>query len=120
MFTQSLPKTYTIEEYRILEATAEYKNEYHDGEIVPMTGGTINHNRIVRNLVRILDTAFRGKSYEVFPSDLRLWIPEYRKGLYPDVMVIAGEPVLNEGRNDEILNPCLIIEVLSQSTSGYD
>lgn len=92
----SSSKRYTLEEYRMLEGTAESRSEYHDGKIIPMTGGTINHNRIVRNLVRLLDLAFQSTAYEVFPSDLRLWIPQYRKGLYPDVMVIAGEPVLNE------------------------
>ena len=85
-----------------------------------MSGGTIDHNRIVRNLVRILDTAFRQKPYEVFTSDLRLWIPQYRKGTYPDVMVIADRPVFNDNRTDEVLNPCLIVEVLSKSTEGYD
>lgn len=113
-------KTYTLDEYRALEEKAEFKSEYDDGEIIPMSGGTIDHNRIVRNLVRILDTAFWQKPYEVFTSDLRLWIPQYRKGTYPDVMVIEGNPVLNDDRTDEILNPCLIVEVLSKSTEGYD
>ncbi|MCU0537484.1 MAG: Uma2 family endonuclease [Hydrococcus sp. Prado102] len=120
MLINSSSKTYTLDEYRALEETAEFKSEYHDGAIIPMSGGTINHNRIVRNLIRILDTALRQQPYEVFSSDLRLWVPPHRKGLYPDVMVIAGEPVLNEQRTDEILNPCLIVEVLSKSTSGYD
>lgn len=120
MLVQSESKTYTLDEYRALEETAEFKSEYDDGEIIPMSGGTINHNRVVRNLVRILDTAFRQKPYEVFTSDLRLWIPQYAKGTYPDVMVIDGNPVFNDNRTDEILNPCLIVEVLSKSTEGYD
>ena len=120
MLVQPESKTYTLDEYRALEATAEFRSEYDRGEIIPMSGGTIDHNRIVRNLVSILDTAFRQKPYEVFTSDLRLWIPQYRKGTYPDVMVIAGNPVFNENRTDEILNPCLIGEVLSKSTEGYD
>jgi Uma2 family endonuclease len=85
-----------------------------------MTGGSINHNRLVRNLIRLLDNALRKTIYEVFPSDLRLWIPQYNRGLYPDLMIIAGEPLFSDNRNDEILNPCLIIEVLSPSTSSYD
>lgn len=120
MLVQSESKTHTIDEYRALEEKAEFRSEYGDGEIIPMSGGTIDHNRIVRNLVRILDTAFLQKPYEVFTSDLRLWIPQYRKGTYPDVMVIEGNPVLNDDRTDEILNPCLIMEVLSKSTEGYD
>ena len=120
MLVQPQSQTYTLDEYRALEETAEFRNEYHDGRIIPMSGGTIDHNRIVRNLVRILDTAFRQKPYEVFTSDLRLWISQYRKGTYPDVMVIADKPVFNDNRTDEVLNPCLIVEVFSKSTEGYD
>ena len=120
MLVRPKSKTYTLDEYRKLEETAEFRNEYADGRIIPMSGGTIDHNRIVRNFVRILDTTFQQKPYEVFTSDLRLWIPQYGRGTYPDVMVIAGNPVFNDDRTDEILNPCLIVEVLSKSTEGYD
>jgi Uma2 family endonuclease len=120
MLTRSPTKTLSLEEYRNLETIAEVKHEYHDGEIIEMTGGSINHNRLVRNLIRLLDNALRKTIYEVFPSDLRLWIPQYNRGLYPDLMIIAGEPLFSDNRNDEILNPCLIIEVLSPSTSSYD
>ena len=120
MLTRSPTKTLSLEEYRNLETRAETKQEYHDGEIIEMTGGSINHNRLVRNLIRLLDNALRKTIYEVFPSDLRLWIPQYNRGLYPDLMIIAGEPLFSDNRNDEILNPCVIIEVLSPSTSGYD
>ena len=120
MLTSSPPEILSLEEYRNLETSAETKHEYHDGEIIEMTGGSINHNRLVRNLIRLLDNALRKTIYEVFPSDLRLWIPQYNRGLYPDLMIIAGEPLFSDNRNDEILNPCVIIEVLSPSTSGYD
>lgn len=120
MLINSSSKTYTLDEYRTLEEIAEFKSEYHDGEIIPMSGGTINHNTIVINLIVLLKAVLRGTNYRVHSSDLRLWVPQHRKGLYPDVMVIAGEPILNEQRTDEILNPCLIVEVLSKSTSGYD
>ncbi|NCR47981.1 MAG: Uma2 family endonuclease [Microcystis aeruginosa S11-01] len=90
MLTQSPTKTLSLEEYRNLETSAETKHEYHDGEIIEMTGGSINHNRLVRNLIRLLDNALRKTIYEVFPSDLRLWIPQYNRGLYPDLMIIAG------------------------------
>jgi Uma2 family endonuclease len=113
-------ETIDLDDYRANEAVSEYKHEYHDGKIIEMTGATIDHNRIVRNLVRLLDNALRETAYEVFPSDLRLWIPNYREGLYPDVMVVAGNPIFTENPIDEILNPCLIIEVLSRSTGGYD
>jgi Uma2 family endonuclease len=120
MVTQTQQRFYTLEEYRQLEETAEFRSEYRDGEIVPITGGTINHNRIAVNICTFLKFALRGKNAEPFMSDLRLWIPRYRRGTYPDVMVIAGQPVFNEGRNDEVVNPVLLVEVLSQSTEDFD
>ena len=120
MLTQSPPKTLSLEEYRNLETIAEVKHEYHDGEIIEMTGGSINHNSILINLIVLLKLALRGTNYRLQSSDLRLWIPQYNRGLYPDLMIIAGEPLFSDNRNDEILNPCLIIEVLSPATSSYD
>ena len=113
-------KKYSLEEYRNLEEKAEFKHEYNDGEIFEMTGGTINHNRIICNLTSILYLGLQNTSYEIFTSDLRLFIPQYNKGTYPDIMVVNGEAILNDNRQDEILNPCLIIEVLSPSTESYD
>jgi Uma2 family endonuclease len=120
MLTSSPPETLSLEAYRNLETSAETKHEYHDGEIIEMTGGSINHNSILINLIVLLKLALRGTNYRLQSSDLRLWIPQYNRGLYPDLMIIAGEPLLSDNRNDEILNPCVIIEVLSPSTSGYD
>ena len=120
MLTSSPPKTISLEEYRNLETIAEVKHEYHDGEIIEMTGGSINHNSVLINLIVLLKLALRGTNYRLQSSDLRLWIPQYNRGLYPDLILIAGEPLFSDNRNDEILNPCLIIEVLSPSTSGYD
>ncbi|CCI14639.1 conserved hypothetical protein [Microcystis aeruginosa PCC 9806] len=120
MLTSSPPKTLSLEAYRNLETIAEVKHEYHNGEIIEMTGGSINHNSILINLIVLLKLALRGTNYRLQSSDLRLWIPQYNCGLYPDLMIIAGEPLFSDNRNDEILNPCVIIEVLSPSTSGYD
>jgi Uncharacterized protein conserved in cyanobacteria len=120
MLVQSKEKFYSPDKYRELEETAEFRNEYRDGEIVQMSGGSINHSRIIRNLSRVLGNLLEGQPYELFHNDLRLWIPRYRRGTYPDVMVIEGEPVFNEGRSDEILNPMLIVEVLSKSTNNFD
>jgi len=120
MLTQTPTIFSTPEDYRLLEEKAEFRSEYHDGEIIQMSGGTINHNRITRNLTILFGNSFQGKPYEVFMSDLRLWIPQYRRGTYPDVMVIEGQPIFNEGRQDEVINPLLIVEVLSNSTRGFD
>ena len=69
---------YTPEEYLELEEAADYKSEYIDGQIIPMAGGTINHNRISLNLSAALNFAFRQQDYEVFMGDVRLWIPQKR------------------------------------------
>jgi Uma2 family endonuclease len=111
---------YTPEEYLELEEAAEYKSEYIDGQIIPMAGGTINHNRISVNLSAALNFAFRQQDYEVFMGDLRLWIPQKLTYTYPDVMILAGEPEFFNNRKDIILNPQIIVEVLSKSTKGYD
>ncbi|MEG3934871.1 MULTISPECIES: Uma2 family endonuclease [unclassified Microcoleus] len=120
MLVQSKAKFYSPDEYRELEETAEFRNEYRDGEIVKMTGGSINHSQIIGNIYAFLKSALRGKNARPFMSDLRLWIPRYRRGTYPDVMVVEGELVCTEGRKDEILNPVLIVEVLSKSTKDFD
>jgi Uma2 family endonuclease len=111
---------YTPEEYLTQEETSDIRNEYIDGEIIPMTGGTPNHNEIAGNFYNSLKIALRGKKYKVYITDLRLWIPNYRVYTYPDIMVIQGQPILVENRKDTVTNPTLIIEILSQSTKNYD
>jgi Uma2 family endonuclease len=120
MVAQVQTRTYTPEEYLAIEVESETRNEYINGEIVPMSGGMPNHNRIVRNLCTALTVGMRGKPYEVFVSDQRLWIPQRRIYTYPDVMVVYGDLILQEGRKDTIINPTLIVEVLSKSTRNYD
>ncbi|MBW4634409.1 MAG: Uma2 family endonuclease [Iphinoe sp. HA4291-MV1] len=120
MQTYQEQRYYSPEEYLQLEETAEYKSEYIDGLIIPMAGGTTNHNRIAGNFYAALNFAFKQQDYEVFMGDVRLWIPQKRIYTYPDVMVIAGEPIYWDNRTDTITNPIVIIEVLSESTEGYD
>ncbi|QIR37726.1 Uma2 family endonuclease [Tolypothrix sp. PCC 7910] len=116
----STERRYTLDEYRAIEEKAEGRSEYRDGEIVPIPGGTPKHSRIGRNILAYLTFALRDTQFEPINNDLRLWIPEYRRGVYPDVMVFDGEPQLNDGRLDEVLNPLVIVEVLSPSTADYD
>lgn len=116
----TVERRYSLEEYRALEEKAEGRNEYRDGKIVAMPGGSLNHSRIGRNILTNLTYLLRETTFEPINSDLRLWIPDYRRGLYPDVMVFDGEPQLNDDRTDEVLNPILIVEVLSPSTADYD
>ncbi|MEG3861240.1 Uma2 family endonuclease [Microcoleus sp. herbarium12] len=120
MLAETEKRYYTPEEYLALDEAAEYKSEYLDGEILPMTGGTANHNKIALNFCRIFPLTVSGQNYEIFINDLRLWIPRYRLYTYPDVMVIQGEPVYQANNTTTVTNPLLIVEVLSKSTKDYD
>lgn len=114
------PKRYSLAEYFALEEQAESKSEFHDGEIVAVTGGTFNHNRLSRNLISFLTYALRGKRFEPFCGDVKVWIEKHQRAAYPDVMAIAGAPAPYKNRKDTLTNPCLVIEVLSKSTMEYD
>ncbi len=111
---------YSLQEYLELEITLENRNEYIDGQIIPMTGGTPNHNQIALNLSGALNFALKRQPYRVFVTDQRLWIPQKRIHTYPDIMVVAGSLEFSEGRKDTITNPLMIAEVLSKSTRNYD
>jgi Uma2 family endonuclease len=118
------PKTekryYTPEEYLALEETAIDKSEYHDGEIVTMTGGTTNHNKLAGNFYKKFPLTIKEQDYEIFINDVRLWIPQTRRYVYPDIMVIQEEPIYQENNQTVVTNPLVIIEVLSNSTKNYD
>jgi Uma2 family endonuclease len=113
-------RTYSPEEYLELEISSEEKHEYIDGEIRLMPGGMPNHNRIIGNLFSALNFAFKGKPYEAFVADQRLWIPRKRIYTYPDILIVKGELQFQEGRKDTLINPSVIIEILSKSTRNYD
>jgi Uma2 family endonuclease len=120
MVAQVQTRTYSLEEYLALEVESETRNEYINGEIVPMTGGTPNHNQIALNVAGTLNFLLKRQPYRVFVTDQRVWIPSQKIYTYPDVMVVSGELILQEGRKDTITNPTLIIEVLSKSTVNFD
>lgn len=113
-------KRYTVSEYLDLEDKAEFKSEFINGEIIPMAGASANHNKIALNFCRLFPLLIGKQVYEIFMSDMRLWIPEYSRYTYPDVMVVAGEPVFVDQREMEVTNPCLVLEILSSSTQAYD
>ncbi|MBR8835306.1 MAG: Uma2 family endonuclease [Stigonema ocellatum SAG 48.90 = DSM 106950] len=120
MILQTEKRYYTPEEYLELEEKAEYKNEYKDGEIIPMTGGTTNHNKIAGNFYKKFPLTVQAQNYDIYIGDVRLCIPRYRLYTYPDVMVVKGEPVYEGTSKTTITNPLLIVEVLSNSTKNYD
>lgn len=119
--TQSVEqRIYTPDEYFELELRSKTRSEYRNGAIVPMTGGTPDHNELAVNLASLLKSALRGQPYRIFVTDQRLWVPSRNLYTYPDVMVVAKPLQLQTGRIDTILNPGLIAEVLSKSTQDYD
>ncbi len=117
---QLLQKVYTPAEYLELEEKAEFRSEYRNGEIVPMAGGTTNHNQISGNVYANLSFSLKGQDYRVYISDVRLWIPPNRQYTYPDVMLIQGKPIYLENTTATVINPRLVVEVLSKSTGNYD
>jgi Uma2 family endonuclease len=114
------PKIYTINEYLDLEINSNERHEYIQGEIIKMTGGTPNHNKIALNLASALNFALKKQPFQVFVADQRLWIPDYEIYTYPDIMIIKDDLQFQEGRKDTLINAYIIIEVLSKSTRSYD
>jgi Uma2 family endonuclease len=113
-------KYITPEEYLAAERAAEFKSEYYQGEVFALAGAGNNHNIITINLVGNLFNLLRGKSCQVYSNDMRLHIPVNGLYTYPDVMVVCGEKQFLDEKQDTLLNPILIIEVLSPSTEDYD
>lgn len=111
---------YTAEEYLALEVESDLRSEYRNGAIVPMTGGTPEHNEITGNFIFCLKAALKGQPYSIFVADQRLWIPSCNLYTYPDAMVTPRPVELKPGRKDTVTNPVLIAEVLSDSTRAYD
>jgi Uma2 family endonuclease len=118
---------FTPDEYRAMEETAQERHEYRNREIITMPGGSEIHSAIASlavgiasNILIYLGFLLRDTDFRFYNSDLRVWIPDFNHGTYADVLVINCEPEFNNNRTDEILNPLLIIEVLSPSTEGYD
>ena len=120
----TVPATLTLvspEEYMLLEEPAEAKSEYEDGEIIPMSGGKPSHNQIKVNIVVMLDTLIGENDFRVLNSDTRVRTPDSRRYTYPDVSVVAGAPQFDpQWETATLLNPCLIVEVLSNSTRRRD
>jgi Uma2 family endonuclease len=118
----SQPKTtyLTPEEYVAFERKATYKNEYIDGEVVAMTGASRRHNIIGVNISGELRQQLKGRTCEAYASDMRVRIPSKRMYTYPDVVVVCDEPQFEDDYLDTLLNPTVIIEVLSKSTERYD
>ena len=113
-------RKYTIEEYLELEQNSEEKHEYFQGEIFAMSGAKVNHNIIASNLLGELAHKLKGSSCRPFNSDQRIHIPDNTLFTYPDISIICGDIKTKDDDNWNILNPSVLIEVLSPSTKNYD
>lgn len=115
------PKNYlTPEQYLEIERKAEYKSEYYNGEMFAMAGAGLTHNRLAIATIGELRPQLRRGPCEVFGSDMRVAITSTGLYCYPDASVCCGGPQLLDGHKDTLLNPTLIVEVLSPSTEAYD
>ncbi len=111
----------TPEEYLKLEETSEIKHEYFDGGVFAMTGASLNHNQINANIMRELGIQLKNSPCRPLSSDMRVKVEEIEKYTYPDIAVVCAEVRLEERKGlDTLLNPIVLMEILSESTEAYD
>ena len=110
---------YSPTDYLALERAGEFKHEFFDGEMFLMAGGTIEHSQVAANVIRALGNALADTGCRVLTSDMKIKLPT---GLYtyPDASVVCDQPQYEDDHKDVLLNPLLIVEVLSPSTEAYD
>lgn len=116
---EDLSQKYTVEEYEAIEEAEGIKYEYIDGEIYAMSGGTRTHSRIAVNCTTSLDIQTRGKSCEVFNSDMKVKITD-TKNVYPDFSVVCGDLEFADEKETKLVNPIFVAEVMSPSSVDYD
>ncbi|HMO39763.1 MAG TPA: Uma2 family endonuclease [Saprospiraceae bacterium] len=119
---QTQEKLYTIEEYLALEEKSEQKHEFDKGKIIEMPGAKFHHNVIAAKMIAALVISFKDKqkNCNVLGSDMKIYIPAANSFVYPDVLVLCDSPQFYNNREDVLMNPLLVVEVLSESTANYD
>jgi Uma2 family endonuclease len=110
----------TEEEYLKIERAAEFKSEYYDGRMYAMSGGSYAHGQIVPNLGAELRQGLKSRDYSVTTSVVRLRVSPRGFYTYPDIAVVCGSPQFADDQADTLLNPTLLVEVLSPSTEAHD
>jgi Uma2 family endonuclease len=110
----------TVEEYLALERQASGKSEYFNGEVFAMSGASRRHNLISLNIGAELRAHLQQRPCEVYTSDMRVKVSRTGLYTYPDVVVVCGDPIFEDAEVDTLLNPLLLVEVLSKSTEDYD
>jgi len=113
-------KRFTPEEYLALERAAPEKSEFYDGEIFAMAGAGESHNIITANVLSALLSLLRKRGCQACGSDMRIGVNPQGPFFYPDVSVACGERKFQDGRRDTLLNPAIVVEVLSKSTQRFD
>lgn len=113
-------RTYSPQEYLEIDRAADTRNEYFRGEIFAMSGGSSRHSLIAANILGELRSALRDKPCTVFTGDLRIGVSASGLYTYPDVSVACGELQFDDKRRDTLLNPVVLVEVLSETTEAYD
>lgn len=119
----SLPQSetiYTLAEYLVFEEASNEKHEYLAGQIYAMAGGSPAHNQICFNLSACIGSRIIGTDCRGYSSDQKIWIEAVELNTYADITIVCGEPRFHEQHKTLLLNPRLIIEVLSPSTEAYD
>lgn len=119
MIAHPHPKV-TPQDYLEQERRAEIKSEYIDGDIVAMTGASRRHNLISLNIAASLHAQLRSRPCEIYMGDMRVAVDDAEFYTYPDIVVACEDPKFLDGELDTLLNPTLIVEVLSSSTASYD
>ena len=115
------PTTFlTPEQYLEIERKAEFKSEYYQGEMFAMAGAKEAHNLVIWNLARELGQQLRQRPCRAYLADMRVRVSATGLYTYPDVVAVCGEPQFLDDQRDTLLNPNLIVEVLSPSTELYD
>ena len=115
------PKSYfSPEDYLALERSADFKSEYFDGEIFAMTGASEPHNLIMISTIRELSTQLKKRPCKLYANDMRVKVSPTGLYTYSDLIVVCGKAQFDDVHFDTLLNPTLIIEVLSDSTEAYD
>ncbi len=108
------------EEYLAFERASDEKHEYRNGQIVAMSGARRSHNVISTNISGLLWQHLKGKSCETYAGDMRVYLPSEDLYAYPDVVVVCGEPEFQDEVFDTLLNPVVLVEILSETTEAYD
>jgi Uma2 family endonuclease len=110
----------TAQEYLDIERKAEFKSEFHNGEMFAMSGGSLAHSGLAARLIALFGSHLQSRGCAAYTSELRVLVESDGLYTYPDVSVVCGKPVLADQHADVLLNPILLVEVLSPSTEQYD